>query len=390
MAAIRSDPRVRRSGWRGSWFERWIEARNRVIANPRFQTWAADFPLTRFLARRRARALFDLCAGFVYSQILLAGVRLRMFDELAQAPRSSDELAARIGLSPDAARRLLRAAASLKLVCDLGEDRYALDELGAALVGNPAVSAMIEHNALLYGDLADPVGLLRGDVSTQLSRFWPYAADRPQAPTARASAPSEAFGAYSALMSATQPLVAQDILDAYPVGGHRRLLDVGGGEGAFLASAAARAPGLQLHLFDLPEVAERARPRLAALGPANPVEITGGSFLEDPLPQGADLISIIRVLHDHDDDSALILLRAARQALGSGGRLLLAEPMSGAQGAEPIGDAYFGFYLLAMGRGRPRTADEIADLMRIAGFTGIQALPSRRPMLASALAATAT
>lgn len=87
---------------------------------------------------------------------------------------------------------------------------------------------------------------------------------------------------------------------------------------------------------------------------------------------------------------ALILLRAARQALGSGGRLLLAEPMSGAQGAEPIGDAYFGFYLLAMGRGRPRTADEIADLMRIAGFTGIQALPSRRPMLASALAATAT
>ena len=186
-------------------------------------------------------------------------------------------------------------------------------------------------------------------------------------------------------MSATQPLVAEDILDAYPVERHACLLDVGGGEGAFLASAAARAPHLKLHLFDLPNVAERARPRLAALGLTDCVEITGGNFLEDVLPKGADLISIVRVLHDHDDDSALLLLQAAREALSPGGRLLLAEPMSGAPGAEPMGEAYFGFYLLAMGRGRPRSFEEIADLMRRAGFASIHQLRTRRPMLASAI-----
>ena len=51
----------------------------------------------------------------------------------------------------------------------------------------------------------------------------------------------------------------------------------------------------------------------------------------------------------------MTLLRAIRRALPADGTLLIAEPISGVRGAEPIGDAYFAFYLLAMGSGRPRT-----------------------------------
>ena len=57
-----------------------------------------------------------------------------------------------------------------------------------------------------------------------------------------------------------------------------------------------------------------------------------------------------------------------RQALPADGALLMAEPMAGGAGAEPIGDAYFGFYLLAMGSGRPRTPAELARLLARAGF----------------------
>ncbi len=36
---------------------------------------------------------------------------------------------------------------------------------------------MVEHHALLYADLADPVALLRGDErDTALRRYWAYAA----------------------------------------------------------------------------------------------------------------------------------------------------------------------------------------------------------------------
>jgi demethylspheroidene O-methyltransferase len=93
--------------------------------------------------------------------------------------------------------------------------------------------------------------------------------------------------------------------------------------------------------------------------------------------------SLVRIVHDHDDESALILLRAVREALPSRGVLLLAEPMAGTPGAEPMGDAYFGFYLLAMGPGRPRTAAEIARLLQNAGFGHVRSVPTPRPLLAS-------
>jgi demethylspheroidene O-methyltransferase len=373
---------------RPSWRDGWIGFRNKLISNPSFQRWAAASPLTRLIARRKARALFDLCAGFVYSQILLACVRLRLFEVLAEGPRTVESLSGQLGLSREATGRLLRAAAALRLIRALPANRFALDDLGASLLGNPSVAAFIEHHSLLYDDLRDPVALLRGGVATRLSRFWPYAGDAPHGdPVEEVSASAEDYGPYSRLMAQSQALVAEDILDAFPLAKHRRLLDVGGGEGAFVAAAAARAPRLDLVLFDLPPVAARARDRFEALGLAGRVEIVSGSFIHDPLPSGADVISLVRIVHDHDDESALILLRAVRCALPVGGTLLLAEPMAGTPGAEPMGDAYFGFYLLAMGRGRPRTVAELALLLRTAGFGQIRSVPTARPLLARLIVA---
>ena len=362
-----------------------MRLRNQLIASPRFQRWAAGFPLTRGISHRRARALFDLCAGFVYSQTLKACVQLGLFEALADGPLSVAELAARMDLSPDAARRLLRAAASLGLLRERARDRYDLADLGAAMLGNPNIAAFVAHHELLYDDLRDPVALLRGEGKTRLASFWPYAGDGPGVAAAPDGAAAHDYQTYCALMSRSQALVAEDILDAYPLGAHRRLLDVGGGEGVFIAAAAARAPHLALTLFDLPPVAQRAASELARRGLGPRVDVIAGSFLSDPLPIGADIVSLVRVLHDHDDESARLLLTRIYTALPAGGMLLLAEPMSGTPGAEPIGDAYFGFYLLAMGRGRPRTSREIAAMMREAGFVEVRPLKTKRPILTSAL-----
>ena len=342
--------------------------------------------LVRSEARRRARALFDLCAGFVYSQVLLACVRLRLFETLrAEGPLPAAALAARLGLEEAAALRLLGAAASLDLVARRGGGRFALGPLGAAMVGNVGLAAMVEHHATLYADLQDPVALLRGErggAATGLSRLWSYAgAGRPAA--LRAADVAE----YSALMAASQAMIAEEVLDAAPLRRHRRLLDVGGGEGVFLAAAAARAPHLGLMLFDLPAVADRARAHLAQAGLAGRAEAIGGDVLRDPLPGGADLVSLVRVLHDHDDAAALAILRAVRRALPPDGALLLAEPMARTPGAEPAGEAYFGFYLLAMGQGRPRTAEEIGALLRAAGFGRARLLRTRTPLLVRAMLA---
>ncbi len=367
-----------------SLLERWFGARDRLLASPRFQRWAAAFPLTRPVAQARARALFDLCAGFVYSQILLACVRLRVCDILFEGPQPLDALAARLALSEAAAARLLDAAVALRLAARRRDGRYAIGDLGAALVGNPGIAAMVEHHALVYADLRDPVALLRGTQGeTGLARYWPYAAGGEPAALG-----AERVADYTALMSASQALVVGEVLDAYPLDRHRCLLDVGGGDGTFLVAAAARAPRLRLLLFDLPAVAARARARFAAAGLADRASAAGGDFHADPLPAGADIASLVRVLHDHDDERALGILHAIRRALPPGGVLLLAEPMAGAPGAGRVGDAYFGFYLLAMGRGRPRTAAEYRELLRRTGFGESRLVATRQPLQTCLIVAT--
>ena len=243
---------------------------------------------------------------------------------------------------------------------------------------------MIRHHGILYGDLADPLALLAGPADTELKRYWTYAGKASPSP---AAPPRHAD--YSALMAASQAFVTAEILDAYPLRRHVRLLDVGGGDGAFLLAAAKAGPHLKLDLFDLPPVAALARRRIMEAGLGARARAHGGSFLADPLPQGADLVTLNRVLHDHDDPSALAILTAIRRAIAPGGTLLVTEPMAGTHGAEASGDAYFGFYLLAMGQGRPRTIGEIGGLLAASGFSRSREIATGTPLIARMVAATA-
>lgn len=360
----------------------------------RILQWALDpdvqrrlqrFPLTRPFARRAARRLFDLVAGFTYTQTLLAVLRLRLLEALREGPRDVGALAAHTGLARDPLQRLLDAAAAVDLVRQRRDGRWALGDLGYPLLARPEIAAMVEHDTLLYDDLRDPVALLRDPAGavTRLGNYWAYATTGQPAALG-----AEQVADYSALMAATQPLVAADILDAYDVRRHRVLLDVGGGEGGFLCAAAARAPALRLQLMDLPAVTDRAVARFTAAGVLDRVQITGGDFAHDPLPTGADLLSFVRVLYDHPDARVTQLLAKAHAALAPGGTLLIGEPMSDLPGAEPVGAAYFGWYLLAMHGGRPRSPATYAELCRAAGFRAVRVLPAATPIQTGVVIAT--
>jgi demethylspheroidene O-methyltransferase len=357
--------------------------RNRVFASARFQTWSSTSLFTRHIARREAQALFGMCAGFVFSQVILAGVRLGLFQILHERPQTLAELAPRLGLTSDAALRLLRAGISLELVEMRSSERYALGQRGAALLGNPAILDMVEHNAMYYADLADPVALLRGEAPpTNISRYWPYAGTTdPSVLSGDKTMP------YTSFMGATQRMIAGDILDAYPLTKRVGLLDVGASDGSFLIEAAERSPTLRLMGFDLPAVAAKANSRLAALPIANRAHVTGGDFYTDDLPTGADTVSLVRIMLDHNDDGVVKLLARIHACLPEGGELLIAEPISDAPGTGPIADAYFGFYLLAMGRGRPRSSVEMAKLLNAVGFLKVRMIPTRRPLLTGLLVA---
>lgn len=353
--------------------------RNRTIGDPAFRAFARRWPVFRQITNRRANDLFALTAGFVNSQVLLACVELDLFAALEGDPKDTGALTRRMELTGDAAGRLLRAAEGLELVTRTSDGRWTLADHGAVLARSPGIVAMIRHHAMVYRDLADPVALLRNPpAETETSRFWSYVGGE---------VGSEDGAAYSELMRVSQDMVVAEVLDTIDLSRNRRLLDVGGGSGAFVAAAGARWAGLGLALFDLPAVAETARTRLAGTAVADRLTIHGGSFFDDAIPGDADCYSLIRVLYDHDDEAALAILSAVRRAMAPGDTLIIGEPMAGdGPGARQVA-AYFTFYLLAMRSGRCRTPEDHFALLERTGFSRMRAQPTAMPVVASVVSA---
>ncbi len=370
-----------------SWKLRYVARRNRVFASPRFQHWAAKLPLIRRIATTRAGQAFDILAGFTYSQTLRACVESGLFDLLrAETVLGASEIAARLGLSEAATLTLLRAARALDLTEEPAADHWMLGEAGAVLAADEGAQAMIRHHRLLYADLADPLALLKADrrEPTALSRYWSYAGA-----LHGAAQRGEDTREYSELMAASQGFVADQVLASFAFPQGARLLDVGGGHGAFLSRMGEAFPSLHLGLFDLPEVAETGGQILRDRFGDDRVAAHPGNFFEDEIPAGYDFVSLVRILHDHDDEPAANLLANIHRRLAPGAQLVIAEPMARAPGAEGMGEAFFGLYLWAMGSGRPRSRDEIAQMARTAGFARTRAIDTPQPVNASIVVATA-
>lgn len=364
------------AGWPlgGSWV-------TRLAASRRFQAFAARVPGLRAIARAEGAAIFDVVQGFVRSQTLVALVELRLLHRLADGPATAEALASGAGLPVARMQILLQSGAAIGLLRRRRDGAFALTLRGASILGVPGLEAMIRHHRAFYADLADPVALLRGQGQTELARFWPYVfgADGAKDPDVAAT--------YSDLMAQSQTLVAEDTLRLVDFAQVRRLLDVGGGTGAFLTAVGQACKGPKLALFDLPVVVDGAKARFARAGLTERCTIHPGSFRDDPLPEGADMISLIRVLYDHDDSTVAALLAAVHAALPPGGRLVISEPMSGGATPDPITDVYFAFYTLAMQTGRTRSAAEISRLLKTAGFANIKIHWGYRPYVTSVVTA---
>lgn len=372
MTALDHDPLTPPKRKRGLY--NWLMDR---IADPKFQSWASKFPLTRRASRVDGERLFDLVSGFAYSQTLLACVELRVLDHLRDGPMTSDQLSALTNLPSDKMEILCQAAAALDLLQRRPEGQYRLARLGAATLGVPGLKDMIAHHAVFYRDLIDPVALLRGETQPELAEFWPYV----RGETAK-EIPGQQAVKYSDLMAQTQALVAEETLRTVDLSGITRLMDVGGGTGAFLRAVRAVHADLDLALFDLPPVVAEAEASLEG----HQIEPLSGSFHE-ALPKGADAISLVRVLYDHSDETIDALLAKVFDALPSGGILLVSEPMSGGASPTRAGDVYFALYTMAMTTGKARSPETISGMIEAQGFDSVKVYSAPRPFLTSCITA---
>ena len=173
-------------------------------------------------------------------------------------------------------------------------------------------------------------------------------------------------------MQTSQRLVAEQTLHAYSLKGVKRIVDIGGGTGAFLLAVKSKYPSIEATVFDLPNVVNVAKSNRQKIDNiVGLLNFCPGDFLKDDIPANQDVISLVRVLYDHEDSTVELLLKRIYEALPKGGSLLITEPMSGGSKAMRSSDCYFSFYTMAMTTGKVRSFEEHKVILLRAGFSNI-------------------
>jgi hypothetical protein len=127
----------------------------------------------------------------------------------------------------------------------------------------------------------------------------------------------------AAMVSLTRTIVP-GIVAAHDFAAARVVMDVGGGTGELIGGVLQRNPHLQGIAFDLARCEADARTHFDRLGIAGRCRFVAGSFFE-VVPGGADTILMKSIIHNWKDDRCQIILRNCRNALPSGGTLIVIE-----------------------------------------------------------------
>ncbi len=251
--------------------------------------------------------------------------RMGLLETLEKGPVRLDELSAQHGLVPGRLYKFMECLESLRLVRReqttdaLTEARYTsvpgLREAAEKVLGPDSLERDRDANfpwRELYGQLAQ---VLRGERSMPTAVFeWPpntpEKVARFEASMAAGLGPiTEVFRAHAArLFSPGQ-----------------RLLDVGGGDGSLAARLLEAHPGLTVDVYNLPATEALVARTREQHGLGARLGFVGGDFLREPLPQGYDAHSFVRVLHDWPAETAREVMKASYATLPSGGRILICE-----------------------------------------------------------------
>jgi hypothetical protein len=175
---------------------------------------------------------------------------------------------------------------------------------------------------------------------------------------------------FNGAMGELTRLIAREVLRVYDFAGVKRIIDVGGGQGALLAALLTAHPHLTGATYDMPHAADGAATTLAAAHLAGRGEFLAGSFF-DSVPAGADAYILKNVLHDWPDDKCATILNNCRAAVPAGGKLLLIERVMPARvdtSSRHQAMAYADLTMLIGPGGRERTQAEFRALLDAAGF----------------------
>jgi hypothetical protein len=267
------------------------------------------------------RELQAMARSLWISQAIYAAVDLGLADTLRGRPRKAPAVAAEIGVEPGPLARLMGALVTLGVLTRSNDGRFALTAMGSLLCAGEPDS--VRSSVLLTG----PAHRRAWGELGNCVRTGQHAAkllDGLDDPFAVFDSPELQDGFNRAMAEGTRR-IAETVVEAYDFAGIARLVDVGGGYGAFVPPVLAAFPAMTAVVFDLPHCALGASELALTAGVAGRCRFVAGDFFADPLPSGAGAYLVKSVVHDWDDRASVAILGACRRAASSDSRLLVVE-----------------------------------------------------------------
>jgi hypothetical protein len=291
---------------------------------------------------------------------------LGIADLIASGKTSAEVMAQHTGMHALSLKRMLRALCAYDVFEEKASGEFGLRPMGAQLRDD--IPQSLRNFARFFPDqrswkcLEDIENTIRTGKTAMSLVFGMHGFEW------LAEHPKEA-AIFNAAMADITHLVARAATEAYDFSPFGAIMDVGGGNGTFLASILRSAPAATGILFDLPAGISEADVTLRNAGVADRCKVVSGDFFR-ALPTGADLIVLKSVIHDWDDEHAAAILAQCRAA-ASASRLVLVErvmPECMTASAANQRAASLDMRMLTVTGGIERTEQEYRELMERAGF----------------------
>jgi acetylserotonin N-methyltransferase len=313
--------------------------------------------------------VIELMEGFRRSKILFVAVNLGIFDLLESGPLTSDEVAARLTLDHDATQRLLEACFGLALV-ELTDGKFANSPAAATYLcassERSITGYLLYSNAVLYplwGNLEDAVR--EGTPRWEQTFGWPGPIFEHFFST------PEKMRTFTMGMHGLGVSTSPDVVRAFDLSRFRTMVDLGAATGHLVIAACEAWPDLRGVVFDLEKVTAIAREFVDKSPARDRMAIQPGDFFTGELPP-ADLYALGRILHDWPVEKIRHLLRRISDRLPAGGALLIAEKLLAEDRSGPVGAHMQSLSMLICTEGKERSLSEYTELLREAGFSGIE------------------
>jgi len=327
--------------------------RERVMAEDRQPAGASGTAVTTV-------RLQNVAQSYGQSAALMAAVEVGLFTAVSRGAETYEEVAQALDIHPTNAERLMVMLCAAGLI-EKHEGRHsnAADVERFLVEGKPGYMGpwitFTKPQWNEWGRLSEHIRNKSLKVMGAIETFTVAEARRYHNAT------------YSIGMGAGRRFVRQVDLSA-----RRRIMDIGGGSGAYCIAAAKEHARIRAVVLDLPVVCEVAREFIAENGFADRVEVHPCDFTRDPFPTDCDVAIMASNLPMYSREMIARVIGKTHDALLGGGEMHLIGETTNNERTGPWGPAYWGLgQAVGDSLGLAHSEADVTGYFHAAGFVDV-------------------